>query len=282
MAGLSSRAIKNRIKSMESTRQITKAMELVASSKLRSAQNKAISSRPYFNALYDAMREISNSSPTFASPFLRKPLNGKKLYIVIAGDRGLAGGYNNNILKLAMSLMHQDDSVVLPVGKKAIEYFRHRNMEVVTDFYAVADDISIDDCHAIADLISDGFLHGKYFEVELVYTNFTSMLAQTPMHLKLLPLEISREPGRAHQDIIYESGSTGVFNALVPAYLGGLLYGAMCEATASEQASRRTAMDSATKNADEIISNLNLSYNRARQGAITQEITEIVAGAEQS
>jgi len=282
MAGLSSRAIRNRIKSMESTRQITKAMELVASSKLRSAQNKAISSRPYFHALFDAMTEISNSSPTFASPYLRKTEKGKKLFIVIAGDRGLAGGYNNNILKLAMSLMGDDEVAVLPIGKKSVDYFRHRKAELITDFYADADDISIDDCHSIADMVSDGFLHGKFSSVELVYTNFTSMLTQTPSHLKLLPLDITREPGIAHQDIIYESGSTGVFNALVPAYLGGLLYGAMCEATASEQASRRTAMDSATKNADEIISNLNLSYNRARQGAITQEITEIVAGAEQS
>ena len=251
MAGLSTKAIKTRIKSMASTRQITKAMELVASSKLRSAQSRAVACRPYFTALYEAMNEIADSSRSFESPYLRQAGPGKTIYIVIAGDRGLAGGYNNNVLKLAFRQMPQD-AVVLPIGKKTVEFFQHRSCEILTEEYREAASVSIGDCYSIAKLVADGFLDKTYQNVVLVYTNFVSLLAQTPAALPLLPLTISAEK----------------------------LYGALCESTASEQAARRMAMDAASKNADEIIENLNLQYNRARQGAITQEITEIVAGSE--
>lgn len=137
MAGLSTKAIKNRIKSMQSTRQITKAMELVAASKLRSAQAKAISSRPYFQTLYAAMDEIADTNNDFSSPYLHANPDGKPVYVVIAGDRGLAGGYNNNILKLVYSQM-EDGAAVLPIGKKAVEYFRRKNVTVITESYAEA------------------------------------------------------------------------------------------------------------------------------------------------
>ena len=267
---------------MASTRQITKAMELVASSKLRAAQNKAVSSRPYFNALYEAMHDIVDSSPTFASAYLRRPEKGRSVWVVIAGDRGLAGGYNSNILKLAWSRMEKEAPIVLPIGKKAVEFFHRRGCEILTERYAEAAAVSIGYCYSIANLLAEGFLAGKYSSVHIAYTNFTSMLSQQPATLDLLPLSITRQPSQRRQEILYESGSEAVFNAIVPEYLGGLIYGAMCESTASEQAARRTAMDAASKNADEIISQLNLQYNRARQGAITQEITEIVAGSEQS
>ncbi|MCQ2419695.1 MAG: ATP synthase F1 subunit gamma [Clostridia bacterium] len=282
MAGLSSKAIKNKIKSMASTKQITKAMELVASSKLRSAQNKAVSSRPYFHALYEAMSEIVDSSPVFASPYLKNPSAGRSVWIVIAGDRGLAGGYNNNILKLAWSRMENDNPIVLPIGKKAVEFFHRRGAELLTERYAEAAAVSVGSCYTIANLLAEGFLAGKYKSIQLAYTNFTSMLSQQPATLELLPLTMHRQPSQRRQEILYESGSESVFNAIVPEYLGGLIYGAMCESIASEQAARRTAMDAASKNADEFISQLNLQYNRARQGAITQELTEIVAGSEQS
>ena len=281
MAGLSTKAIKNRIKSMQSTRQITKAMELVAASKLRSAQAKAISSRPYFQTLYAAMDEIADTNNDFSSPYLRANPDGKPVYVVIAGDRGLAGGYNNNILKLVYSQM-EDGAAVLPIGKKAVEYFRRRNVTVITESYAEEASVSIGDCYTIAKMLADGFLDGSFGKLTLGYTNFVSMLSQTPSTLDLLPLRVSTEKRKTQNAILYEPGSEAVFNAIVPEYLGGDLYGALCESTASEQAARRTAMDSATKNADEIIDDLNLRYNRARQGAITQEITEIVAGAEQS
>ena len=282
MAGLSTKAIKTRIKSMQSTRQITKAMELVAASKLRAAQAKAVASRPYFQALYEAMDEIADTNNDFSSPYLHTNPNGKLVYLVIAGDRGLAGGYNNNILKLTYSQLADQDAIVLPIGKKAVEFFKRKDVPILTERYAEAASVSIGDCYTIARMLADGFLDGTYGKLMLGYTNFASMLSQTPSTLELLPLRISDQKRPAQNTILYEPGSEAVFNAIVPEYLGGLLYGALCESTASEQAARRTAMDSATKNADEIIDDLNLRYNRARQGAITQEITEIVAGAEQS
>ncbi len=142
-----------------------------------------------------------------------------------------------------------------------------------------AAEVSMDDCYTIARFIANGFISGLYSSVKICYTNFTSMLTQTPATLKVLPLDLRVRKQDISSDMIYESGEETVFNAIVPEYLGGVIYGALCESIASEQAARRTAMDAASKNADEIISNLNLSYNRARQGAITQEITEIVAGS---
>ena len=187
----------------------------------------------------------------------------------------------NNILKLAYSQM-EEGAAVLPIGKKAVEYFKRKNVTVITESYAEAASVSIGDCYTIAKMLADGFLDGSFGKLTLGYTNFVSMLSQTPSTLDLLPLRVSTEKRPSQNTILYEPGSEAVFNAIVPEYLGGVLYGALCESTASEQAARRTAMDSATKNADEIIDDLNLRYNRARQGAITQEITEIVAGAEQS
>ena len=280
MAGVSTKAIKTRIRSMESTRQITKAMELVAASKLRTVQQKAVQVQPYFDELYTAMTRIASSSRSFESPFLTVRGTGKQAWVVIAGDRGLAGGYNNNILKLCASQMSPETCAVLPIGKKAVEYFTRHGYEIITDRYAEVSDVSIGDSFTVMLLLSDYYLSGKYSSIHLGYTGFVSLLTQTPLTLSLLPLPEIRHEGEPKREIIYESGSASVFNAIVPEYLGGLLYGAVCESVASEQAARRAAMDSATKNADEIIDILNLSYNRARQGAITQEITEIVAGAE--
>ena len=274
MAGVSMKDIKNRIRSMQSTRQITKAMEMVAASKLRSAQDRAISSRPYFETLYATMNDIADSTRDFSSPYLRPRKEGKLLCIVIAGDRGLAGGYNGNILRMAYREMQNADAEVLPIGKKAVEFFRMRGVPLVTEQYAEAADMTIGDCFSVARVLCDSFLSGQYSRVLLFYTHFASLLAQTPSSLPLLPLHVSEQKTGGHSFILYETGPAAVFDAIVPEY------GALCESVASEQAARRTAMDSATKNADDIISDLSLKYNRARQGAITQEITEIVAGAE--
>ena len=280
MAGVSMKDIKNRIRSMQSTRQITKAMEMVAASKLRSAQDRAISSRPYFETLYATINDIADSTRDFSSPYLRPRKEGKLLCIVIAGDRGLAGGYNGNILRMAYREMQNADAEVLPIGKKAVEFFRMRGVPLVTEQYAEAADMTIGDCFSVARVLCDSFLSGQYSRVLLFYTHFASLLAQTPSSLPLLPLHVSEQKTGGHSFILYETGPAAVFDAIVPEYFGGVVYGALCESVASEQAARRTAMDSATKNADDIISDLSLKYNRARQGAITQEITEIVAGAE--
>ena len=284
MAGVSTKEIKNRIRSMESTKQITKAMEMVAASKLRRAQAQISASRPYFQILRSTMRDITHSNKDFSSPYMKEREAKKAMYIVIAGDRGLAGGYNSNILKLVMSQIQGRDAMVLPIGKKAVDYFRSKNVPSLTDRYAEAASVSIGDCFSISKQLSKAFLNGEFDEVYVAYTNFVSVLSQVPDSMQLLPLrkevleEADDQPHR-RCDTIYEGEPEEVFAAIVPEYLGGVLYGALCESRAAEQAARRSAMDSATSNAEDMIADLSLKFNRARQAAITQEITEIVAGS---
>ena len=280
MAGVSTKEIKNRIRSMESTKQITKAMEMVAASKLRHAQARVANSRPYFEILYSTITDIVNSNSDFSSPYLAKREVKKSMYVVIAGDRGLAGGYNSNILKLVTAEMAGKNVTVLPIGKKAVDYFRSHGVPTLTETYAEAADVSIGDCFSIAKQLAKAYRSGEYDEIYIGYTNFVSVLSQTPATLRMLPL--LQEPHAEEattSDILYEPDSTEVFEQIVPEYLGGVLYGALCESRAAEQAARRTAMDSATQNADEMIADLSLKFNQARQAAITQEITEIVAGS---
>ena len=281
MAGVSTKEIKNRIRSMESTRQITKAMEMVAASKLRRAQAQIANSRPYFGILYDTIQDIMRSNREFQSPYLRHRGGDKAMYVVIAGDRGLAGGYNSNVLKLAYAEMQGKNATVLPIGKKAVDYFRSKQIPALTDHYAEAADVSIGDCFSISKQLSQAFLAGEYDEIHIVYTNFVSVLSQTPQPLRLLPLAKPEKEADAAPSslILYEQDSEEVFASIIPEYLGGIVYGALCESRAAEQAARRSAMDSATQNADDMIAGLSLKFNRARQAAITQEITEIVAGS---
>jgi len=281
MAGVSTKEIKNRIRSMESTKQITKAMEMVAASKLRKAQAQVLTSRPYFEILYNTINEIVDANHDFSSPYLTKQQGEKAAYVVIAGDRGLAGGYNSNILKLVMHEIQDKDAAVLPMGKKAVDYFRSHNVPILTANYAEAEDVSLGDCFTVAKSLCKQYLAGQFHEIHVVYTNFVSVLSQTPASLRLLPLlrQTTGREGTVQTDILYEPDSVTVFDTIVPEYLGGVIYGALCESRASEQAARRTAMDSATQNAEEMIADLSLQFNRARQAAITQEITEIVAGS---
>ena len=285
MAGVSTKEIKNRIRSMESTRQITKAMEMVAASKLRRAQAQVLSSRPYFEILYSTIADIASSNRDFSSPYLQERPVKKVMYIVIAGDRGLAGGYNSNILKLVQSEIAGKDAegknwCVLPIGKKALDYFKSKQVPLFTERYAEAADLTIGDCFSISKQLSKAFLAGEFDRIVVAYTNFVSVLAQTPAAMQLLPLEKPEKKEAVNRgDILYEGDSEEVFAAIIPEYLGGVIYGALCESRASEQAARRAAMDSATQNADDMIDDLSLKFNRARQAAITQEITEIVAGS---
>ena len=279
MAGVSTKEIKNRIRSMESTKQITKAMEMVAASKLRHAQAKVLSSRPYFEILYETIMDIAGKEGEVDSAYVQVRPVKRSAFIVIAGDRGLAGGYNANVLKMVAAHMEGKNSVILPVGKKAVEFFRHRNAELLTDQYAEAYDLKIGDCFTVAKMLCKAYLAGEVDEVFIAYTNFVSVLSQTPSVLQLLPLSNPAPKKEGSQDILYEPGSKEVFEAIVPEFVGGVFYGALCESRASEQAARRTAMDAATQNADEMIADLSLKFNQARQAAITQEITEIVAGS---
>ena len=281
MAGISSKEIKTRIRSMESTKQITKAMEMVAASKLRKAQAQVQNSRPYFEILYSTISHIVESNRDFSSPYLTRRPGNKAAFIVIAGDRGLAGGYNNNVLKLAYSQMEGKEVTVIPIGKKAVDFFRARQLPIFTETFAEAEDMSIGECFTLSKQLCKAYRAGEFDEIHIAYTNFVSVLLQSPATMQMLPLlRYSTEKAPAHSsDILYEPDSIEVFDAIAPEYLGGIIYGALCESRASEQAARRTAMDSATQNAEEMIADLNLKFNQARQAAITQEITEIVAGA---
>lgn len=280
MAGVSTKEIKTRIRSMESTKQITKAMEMVAASKLRRAQAQVLNSRPYFEILHQTITDIAVSNRDFSSQYLKEQPKSKVMYIVIAGDRGLAGGYNSNVLKLVEKQIQGQDAEVLPIGKKAVDFFRSRGVTAFTESYAEAASLSIGDCFSISKQLCKAFRDGKYSEIHVAYTDFVSMLSQTPATMQLLPLEHPQaDPDGKYGGIVYEPSNEEVFDAIIPEYLGGVLYGALCESRASEQAARRTAMDNATQNAEDMIADLSLKFNRARQAAITQEITEIVAGS---
>ena len=281
MAG-SMKDIKLRIKSVESTMQITKAMELVASSKMRRAKERVEHSRPYFETLYESLTKIAATDPRARNPYLRREDIKRTLLVVIAGDRGLAGGYNANVFKQADAA--EGPVTVLPIGKRSAEYFAHHGAGLFTPEVLMAADVSVSECFTLSHQITEGFLKGEYDAVKLCYTRFDSMMTQTATTLEVLPLTI--EPTEAQKaearrsQILYKPSCEEVFGAIIPEYVAGVLYGAVCESVASELAARRTAMDAATKNAGEMIEHLNLYYNRARQAAITQEITEIVAGAE--
>ena len=280
MAGGSMKDIKLRIKSVENTMQITKAMELVASSKLRKARDRMESARPYFMTLFNTLSDLAAYTVDFSSPFLVKRPVKKSAYVLIAGDRGLAGGYNNNMFKLFTAHSQDKNAVVIPVGKKAVDFCKRRNIEIFTEEYSLVEDLSSADCTDMGDLLAESFEKGEIDEVFICYTTFVSMLSQSPEIIQVLPLvSVNADTYQRNTITEYEPDPEELFHMLVPQFVTGLVYGAVTESWASELAARRTAMDAASKNAQEMVSGLSLQYNRARQAAITQEITEIVAGA---
>lgn len=280
MASANMKDIKRRIKSVESTMQITKAMGLVASSKLRRAKEKSEKSESYFEALYDTMREITSENRIFESIFNKKSDN--VLIIVIAGDRGLAGGYNSNVLKLAHNryneLSASKNVIILPIGKKAVEYFEKRDFKIMAKYSYIAESLDIYDSSSISDKIADAFIAGKIDRIEMAYTNYVSSLVQQEKCISILPIE-DKKIERINNLTTYEPSTEEVFNMLIPQYISGILYSAIIDSFTAELAARRIAMDNASENALEMINDLSLIYNRARQNTITQEITEIVGGA---
>ena len=279
MAGSSMNDIKARMKSVKSTMQITKAMELVATSKLRRAKERAEATRPFREVILGAISEMQGSSEVRESVWYKPNPDAPSLVIVIAGDRGLAGGYNSNVFKLAKSVA-DDNTVFLPIGKKAVEHFRAIGENLYLDSPPeYVDALSVGDALSLGELIAGDFAKQAFSGVKLVFTEFVSMLSQVPRVECLLPLSGGSDT-RAASNTIFGGDEEEILARIIPHYIGGVISTAVCEALASESGARRTSMNAANKNAEEIIGDLTLKYNRARQAMITQEITEIVSGAD--
>lgn len=280
------RGIKRRIKSVNSTRQITKAMELVSSAKLRKARERQERNKSYFNIVGKTVQEIISSTKGIQHEFLKKREVKKSAYIVITADGGLCGGYNTNVIKKAVVHMNEKEKVsVIAIGQKGRDYFKKRGYDLDGEFIHISDEPSYTKAQGIGRLAIELYKQELVDEVYLVYTEFLSTINQKPKIIKLLPIEASVEEDQVKKNdkrtlMSYEPSPEAVLSFLVPKYIDSMIYGALIESAASEQGARRIAMENATDNASEMIDDLQLQYNRARQAAITQEIAEIVGGAE--
>ena len=258
--------LRNRIKSVDSTLHLTRAMGLVASSKIRRATDAMNKGREYEQAFHAAINGLLCSPECRKSPYMQTREDGEICLVVIAGDRGLAGGYNANVFRM---LREYADATVIPIGKRACDRFKSETISAEHFDCATAMGLAADLCR--------DFAEGKYRKVGILCTRYRSMMSQEAEIRWILPLEGSEKA--PSQSVIFEPDEITVLNEAVPEYVAGLLVSAVRESFASEVAARRCAMDSAGKNAQQMIDQLQLEYNRARQGAITQEITEIVAGS---
>lgn len=277
----SARDLRRRIKSIKSTQQITKAMKTVAAAKLRKAQERVIAARPSAIKIKEVLARLTSSNAGVSHPLLevRKPNN--ICYVVITADRGLCGGYNANIIRLAAGLAGaRQGSSLVTIGRKGRDFFRRRGYDIRTDFVGLGEDIAFGVAREISEILVDYYVKGIFDEIHLVFTEFKSAMTQNPVTMKLLPVEPPKEEeSGGHVDYIYEPSPEELLAALLPKYVETNVYRALLESKASEQGARMTAMGSATDNATEIIDKLTLSLNRARQAAITKEISEIVGGA---
>ena len=278
------REIQLRIRSIKGTQQITRAMKLVSTAKLQKIRSVAQDNKPYFQAVYQTMCSILSLT---GDDVLAGQMSdtGKTAYLVITSDRGLAGGYNANVCKLLeRSIASKDDALILTVGRRGREYFSRRGFTMGQHFETPAEVPEYSDVRQIRGAVMDLYKSGTIREIYVAYTSFKNTLSQTATLLKLFPLQredfVEEDSQRGkHVLMNFEPGPEAVLSYIIPRYIGGVLYGVLAESSASEQGARMTAMDSATENAQDICDKLTLQYNRARQGHITQEITEIVNGA---
>ena len=278
----SMRDIKRRRSSIQSTQQITKAMKLVSTVKLQKAKNRAEETNPYFNYMYQTVISMLKRSGTIRHPYLSTGESKKKAIVVITSNRGLAGGYNSNVVKLVTdSSFQKNDIKIYAIGSKGRDALERRGYEIADDYSTVMEAPVYEDAAAICKQILKAFQEGEIGEIYLAYTHFKNTVSHVPTLLKLLPVEFNEEEETEDSNILmnYEPNEEEALDLIIPKYITSLFYGALVEAAASENGARMQAMDSATSNAEEMISDLSLKYNRARQGSITQELTEIIAGA---
>lgn len=279
----SMRDIKRRRDSIQSTGQITKAMKLVSTVKLQKAKGKAESTRPYFNLMYETVCNILAKSGDIQHKYLSAGETSKKAIIVITANRGLAGGYNTNITKLITgSDIPREDAVIYTVGRKGREILERKGYNIVQDYSEVINEPMYTDAKAICDEVLRAFTDGEVGEIYLAYTTFKNTVVHTPKLIRLLPVnteEAEAEGAEYNLPMNYEPNEEEALDMIIPKYVCSLIYGALIEAVASENGARMQAMDNATSNAEDMISSLSLKFNRARQASITQELTEIISGA---
>ncbi|AHF11079.1 MULTISPECIES: ATP synthase F1 subunit gamma [Dehalobacter] len=278
MAGV--RDIRRRIRSVANMQQITKAMKMVAAAKLRKSQEKVIASRPYAKQLQSVLARLVQNQAEARHPLLEKRPVEKVGYILVTSDRGLCGGFNTNLNRMTRSLLDEKTDVqagLVAVGRKGIDFFTRRNIEIITQFTGLGDSPNYSQAKGIAKDVIGLYTRGELDEVYLVYSKFISVLSQEPTAIKLLPIEPSAE--KASGSYIFEPEPQQMLDKLLPSYVESQIFSALLESKASEMGAKMTAMDSATENAKEMIGKLTLMMNRARQAAITKEISEIVGGA---
>ena len=280
----SMRDIKRRKSSVQSTQQITKAMKLVSTVKLQRAKGRAEKSKTYFSCMYDTVASMLSKAGTVNHPFLMAGESTKKAVIVITANRGLAGGYNSNIVKLIKnSDFKKEDLLLYTIGTKGRDALARLGYTIAADYSEVIDEPMYSDAMEISKKLLEEFAAGRIGEIYVAYTGFKNTVTHVPTLLKLLPVKVEddRPQSEDHQAVMeFEPECGEAIDLIIPKYITSLIYGALIEAVASENGARMQAMDSATSNADDMISKLSLLYNRARQSSITQELTEIIAGAE--
>lgn len=280
----SMRDIKRRKESVASTGQITKAMKLVSTVKLQKAKARAESNKPYFTMLYDTICSILARTGTIDHRYLQPSESSRKAVIAITSNRGLAGGYNNNIVKEITAAFTPEETDIYALGKKGLEGLTRKGYHIVEDYSEVMNDPLYADAIHIGKNVLASYENGEVGEIYLAYTSFKNTVVQEPKLIKLLPIDVDEIMQGVEIDTLtlmnFEPEADEALDMIIPKYMNNIIYGAFVEAVASENGARMQAMDSATKNADDMIADLSLKYNRARQGSITQELTEIIAGAE--
>lgn len=277
----SAQDIRRRIKSIKNIQQITKAMKMVAAARLRRAQERAAASRPFTEKIRQVITSVAQNAQEAVHPLLEMRQVDRVGFLVLSSDKGLAGAYSSNVFKEMLAHMtSKDKTSLVTVGRKARDYFKRRGYKVDAEYSGFSEKPSYSDAVEIAQRLADSFKAGEYDEIRMVYTQFFSPINQKPATVKLLPITDTQGASEQKHDYIFEPSAAEVLDAMLPRYLETVIYGALLQAAASELGARMTAMESATENAEELISKLVLNYNKVRQATITREISEIVGGAE--
>lgn len=280
MAG-NMQSIKRRMKSIESTKKITKAMQLVATSKLRKTRNQLDQLKPYYSGVQETVASILKSNEgKIDNAYLKANKEGQDVYIVITSSLGLCGGYNANVFKKVDGLINEGD-FIYTIGTKGAGFFNHRNIEFNNEYLDLNSTLDFKYIIRLVGEITNKYRNKEIKSIKIVYTEFVNNLTFTPRVVTLLPVNVDdfKDIDITNKYTIFEPNENEVLNSLIPMYLQSVIYGYLVESVTSENASRRTSMENATDNAEELLDNLLLKYNQARQTAITNEVSEIVAGA---